>query len=88
MAWSYDPTTFHSQIGEFQKFLEHAKSDQPAGMADIFSRPFQAPSQPPITLQPQPAPEPNYYLLQTAHLYEAGLLDHEQANVIVNNIYG
>jgi hypothetical protein len=88
MSWSYDSDTVHSQWKEFETFLRHAQSDNPAGAADLFGRPFAHPTEQPLTLRPAPAPEANYYLLQLAHLYEAGLINQQHANMIVNNIYG
>jgi hypothetical protein len=87
VAWSHDSEKVQSQISEFHDFLNHARNDNPAGIGDLLGRPFYHPTEPPVQLQPQPVVEPNYYLLQTGHLYEAGLINQQQFNTIVNNIY-
>jgi hypothetical protein len=89
MAWTYDADKVGSQWDEFRAFLDQARGDQPAGPGDLLGRPFRHPAddQPDVTLQPQPRPEPNYYLLQAAQLYEAGLINQQQYTTITNNIY-
>jgi hypothetical protein len=88
MGWTYDKDKVQSQWGEFKTFLGHAERDEPAGIADIFGRPFQHPSGPAITPEVHPTVEVNYYLLQLNQLYEAGVIDQHQYSTIANNIYG
>ena len=90
MGWSYDDEKVKSQWGEFKTFLDHAKNDEPAGISDLLGRPFRHPAddQPDVVPQPQPAPQVNYYLLQVAQLYEAGVINQQQYNGIVQNFYG
>jgi hypothetical protein len=87
MGWSYDSAKVKSQLSEFEAFLDHARHDKPAGLGDLFSRPFQHPAETPVTLQPQQTMGSNYYLLQLGQLYEAGLINNQQLNIAVNNIY-
>jgi hypothetical protein len=86
MSWTYDGDKVQRQLKEAGVFLDHARHDNPAGISDLFGRPFAHPQEPPVTVQPAPTVEVNYYLLQAAQLYEAGAINQQTFNTIVNNI--
>ena len=88
MGWTYDRDKVKSQVDEFRMFIDKARGDEPAGVEDLLGRPFRHPAadQPDVTPQVQPATQVNYYVLQVAQLYEAGVIDSNQYNTIINNI--
>jgi hypothetical protein len=87
MGWKRDNAKVKSQWDEFKIFLDHARGDEPAGLEDIFGRLNQAtPADVPIQRQPQV--ENNYYLIQLAQLYEAGLISQQTLQSATTNIYG
>jgi hypothetical protein len=91
MAWGHDPQKVRDQMGEFGRFIDHVRAGgPPAGIHDIFGRPFRypEPSQPPMQIPPSPVIENNYYQLQLAHLYEAGLINQHVVQNAMTQING
>lgn len=78
MGWGLDKEKVNSQLGELGRFIKQARGEEPAGLEDIFGRPFQAPEGPPVTVTPQPEIQVNFYLLQLGQLYEAGVISEEE----------
>jgi hypothetical protein len=86
MGWHYNQETVDGQWNEFKDFLGHARHDDPPGLSDMFGRlNSRTPDHVPIT--PTPQPQNNYYLIQLAQLYEAGLIGPEALQQATVNIY-
>lgn len=88
MGWRHDPEKVRRHVDEAKRFWDVARGDEPAGLKDLVGRPFQhpSPSEPDVTPQPHPTPEVNLYVLQAAQLYEAGAINQQQFNLIVNSL--
>ena len=52
MGWKRDPEKFRRHVAEAKGFWGMATGDEPAGVEDIFGRPFLPPEGPPVTYEP------------------------------------
>src|SRR5512141_1900282 len=100
MAWKSDPVTLKAHIAEAKAFLHQAETGPPAGLGDIISRPFRAPSGgPPVVIEPYPVPsgptsdgddytDAVLRLMQIGHLLESGVINHDEALDLKSRVLG
>jgi hypothetical protein len=88
MGWGRDPEKFKRHVAEARGFFEQAKDGPPAGMEDLFGRPFLPPAGPPLRAD-YPTPHPatsrgdeqnDVYLrlMQLGQLYESGVITQQE----------
>ena len=89
MGWGRDPEKFRRHVAEARGFFEQAKNGPPAGIEDLFGRPFLPPEGPPAVVDDYPRPAPDtspgddqndvyLRLMQLGQLYESGVITHAE----------